>query len=232
VQCGVRVYEKRITDSPVDDGHVDAIAGSWIALGDAVSKLPAAIVHGPLIKDTSFDSGEWAWPARVIAWPLIKPLNIFLGGFDDRVGKRVGTFYPREWGHGMDTWPLALVIASIASAFGGIHCVGWSFTFHSSTERTLWRVASVSITSVPIALFLPFFLVDCDALRALRALRNLLHLFLCQESEGILVCYTGLLLFVYVLSRLVLLILPFLTLRSLPPATYHTIHWTSFILHI
>jgi hypothetical protein len=52
VQCGVRVYEKRRTDEPMDDGHVEATAGFWVALGDALSRLPAAIVHGPVARDT------------------------------------------------------------------------------------------------------------------------------------------------------------------------------------
>jgi len=38
----------------------------------------------------------------------------------------------------------------VAFAFGGIHCIGWSFTFSSSIERTLWRVTSLSITGFPI----------------------------------------------------------------------------------
>ncbi|KAI9510747.1 hypothetical protein F5148DRAFT_1274645 [Russula earlei] len=38
--------------------------------------------------------------------------------------------------------------------------------------------------------------------------------------------------FLYMLSRLVLLVLPLLSLRSLPPAAYHVVHWTSFIPHI
>jgi len=48
VQRGVRVYKKRNTVEPVDDGHVLATAGFWVALGDELSKLPAAIINGPL----------------------------------------------------------------------------------------------------------------------------------------------------------------------------------------
>jgi len=48
--------------------------------------------------------------------------------------------------------PFALVV--FASAFGSIHCLGWSFTFPSSTERTLWRFASVFVVGVSITLSL------------------------------------------------------------------------------
>jgi len=40
------------------------------------------------------------------------------------------------------------------------------------------------------------------------------------------------LLFLYKLSRLALLVLPFLCLRSLPPAAFYVAHWTSLIPHI
>ncbi|KAH9959087.1 hypothetical protein BC827DRAFT_1135266 [Russula dissimulans] len=222
VQCGVRVYKKRITDSPVDDGHVETTAGCWVALGDALSKLPAAIVRGPLKEY----AGERPWLARVLVWTVLKPLIIIVGEDDTVDEKRFCTFYP-EWDEAsIDRWRFTMVVAGIASVFGGIHCIGWSFIFPSSTERTLWRVASISITSAPIALsiFLP------DNLP--RPLRHFFDLFPVPVAGIILPCLVTLLSVLYILSRLVLLTLPFLCLRSLPPAAYHTVHWTSFIPHI
>ncbi|KAH9959090.1 hypothetical protein BC827DRAFT_527183 [Russula dissimulans] len=215
VECGVRVYRKRITDSPVDDGHVSLTAGFWVALGDALSKFPAAIVRGPFKDLDMLDLDEWPWLARVFVWPVIKPFfAIILGSDRDKVDeKRVSTFYPCDWGD-ITYGPFLVIIT--ASAFGGIHCIGWSFTFPSSIERTLWRAASVSITSVPFPLALPTLLADHVPDR----LANM-TLFLC-----------GLQLFLYVLSRFVLLVLPFLCLRSLPPTAYHVVHWTSFIPHV
>jgi len=220
VRCGVRVYKKRITGSPVDDGQVLATAGFWAELGNSLSNLPATIVQGPLVEDAKFSLDNLPWLARVLTWPIIRPLDIIVGGTTgDLVGKRVATFYPRDWdGDWGDMWPLAMVIVGIASAFGGIHCIGWSFAFPSSTERTLWRVASVSITSVPIALFLFAFPIESDWGGTI--------------FRWIILCCSGLSLILYVLSRLVLLMLSFLTLRSLPPAAYHMVHWTSFIPHI
>jgi hypothetical protein len=37
VQRGVRVYKKRNTEEPVDDGNVEAAVGFWIGLRDALS---------------------------------------------------------------------------------------------------------------------------------------------------------------------------------------------------
>ncbi|KAH9952765.1 hypothetical protein BC827DRAFT_1274197 [Russula dissimulans] len=160
VQCGVRVYRQRITDPPVDDGYVIPTDGFWAALGSALSKLPAAIVHGPSKKD---NDGPWLY--RVLVWPVAKPIEIMAGGDEDRVGNRIYTFYPRKWNEDQTIgWAFIILIAGIASAFGGIHCIGWSFTFPSGTERTLWRVASISITSIPIAGFLYIFVVESDSL--------------------------------------------------------------------
>jgi len=244
VQCGVRVYKKRITDKPVDDGHISATAGFWVALGDAPSKLPAAIVHGPLNEECN--RFEWPWLARVLGWPVIKPFEIITGGSDDRVGKRVYTFYPHEWDEDRThiQQSLTMVITGIASGFGGIHCIGWSFTFPSSTERTLWRIASISITSIPIALTLspvffillgPLGLLRLGRLLGLGRLGKLLSRFFDNHPGFALIpLFLGmwLPLLLYILSRLALLILPFLSLRSPPLAAYHTVQWTSFVPHI
>jgi len=222
VQCGVRVYKKRITDSPVDDGHVEATTGFWVALGDALLKFPAAIVRGP-----STGAVTLPWLLRIVTWLLLKPTHIIFGIIDPNPSeKRVDTFYPRWYDQSqpyIPMWPFFFVIVGIASAFGGIHCIGWPFTFPSNTERALWRVASISITSIPIILSLIVVL----SVTLGDSFSRLLH-----APKWILQYLNRLQLFIYVLSRLVLLILAFLTLRLLPPAAYHAVRWTSFIPHL
>ncbi|KAI9507078.1 hypothetical protein F5148DRAFT_1208386 [Russula earlei] len=111
--------------------------------------------------------------------------------------------------------PAAIVPAlATALAFGAIHCTGWSFTFPSSAERTLWRVASVSITAVPALLIIVAFVGEA------------------LDSEILEYMIGFMAISLYILSRLVLLLLPFLSLRSLPPAAYHVVHWTSLIPHV
>jgi len=116
------------------------------------------------------------------------------------------------------------LVAVITVAFGGIHCIGWSFAFPSSTEKTLWRVASLSITCVPVA-YVPFgrFGVVIDEMLELD---NYGLDEFCMNGTTITLFY------LYMFSRLVLLVLPFLSLRSLPPAAFHVVHWTSFIPHV
>jgi len=134
VQHGVRVYKKRPTAEPVDDGDVEDTLGFWAALRDALSDLPTAIVRGPFV-DT-----DLPWLARVLVWPLYRPSHIFFGYEDpddhqDLEGKRVNTFYPAKWvaSEGASIF----LLATVTIGFGGIHCIGWSFSFPSSIERTL-----------------------------------------------------------------------------------------------
>jgi len=226
VQRGVRVYKKRRTEetASVDDGDVEeATVGFWAAFVDALSDLPVAIVRGPSINKHDFDS----WLARVLTWPFSKPLYIMIGpGWDEEHEKRVNTFYPAGWDM-MPTkfaWFSNLLVIAITVGFGGIHCIGWTFDFPSSTERTLWRVASLSITCVPVAI-IPLSGLAFQIGRFFNA---------CHDNFGDLCGITTgiLLLSLYILSRLALLVLPFLCLRSLSPAAFHVVHWISFIPHI
>ena len=122
-------------------------------------------------------------------------------------------------GHLSET-SISLVVV-ITVAFGAIHCIGWSFDFPSSIVRTLWRVASLLITGVPIMM------VVFGVLGA--AIDGFLTNYLFDDFCTIM---KMLLLFLYVLGRLALLVLPFLYLRSLPPAAFHVVHWVSFIPHV
>jgi hypothetical protein len=213
VQRGVRVYEKRATEEAIDDGDIEAPVVFWVALRDALSDLPTAIVRGPNISE--FDS----WLARVLTWPLLRPFNVVLSTSErdgeEEAEMRVGTFYPIRWVTASENFSFFFMTA-IASAFGGIHLIGWSFTFPSSIEQTLWRVASLVITGVPILIVLfP------------------LALYSIFDDQNI--CFFipfFSLLFLYILGRLTLLVLPFLCLRSLPPAAFYIVHWASFIPHI
>ncbi|KAI9462142.1 hypothetical protein F5148DRAFT_1377184 [Russula earlei] len=216
VQRGVRVYKQRYTEQPIYDGGIEATRsdGFWGALGGALSDLPAAIVHGPFAGNYEFVGNSWLF--RVILWPIVKPFDIVDGEppREEENLKRVNTFHPEEWVNGSMPGPFAVfIMAVIALAFGGIHCVGWSFAFPSSIEQILWRVASVSIIGVPPT-FMLFVFVD-----SLSAFPNYNT-------------YHRLLSGVYMLGRLTLLVLPFLCLRSLTPADYRDVHWASFIPHI
>ncbi|KAI9507075.1 hypothetical protein F5148DRAFT_1285684 [Russula earlei] len=214
VQCGVRVYKKRQTEQPDEDvdGKVADPVGPWAVLGDALfKKLPAAIVRGPT-RGGSRDFRDSAWLVRILMWIILTPFSVFSGEESDN-SMRVTTFSSGPDSE-EDESPAGGVVLATALAFGGIHCIGWSFTFPSSAERILWRVASVSITAAPTLLL--FAGIAAEVLKS--------------KILGVMIGF--LMISLYLLSRLVLLLLPFLSLRSLPPAAYHVVHWTSLILHL
>jgi len=222
VQCGVRVYKKQTTDNPMDsdDETVQPSVGFWVALGDALSKLPSAIARGPMVNVSDPDS---SWPRRVFVWSFIKTqqilgIEIWRQGCAD-LTKRVATFYPNTW----EGSPfLGLFSATLmALPFGGIHCLGSSFIFPSTTEQIVWRSASASIVGVPIILFLWLYALLWVKDRyskgpGFHLLRYILRLQVCA----------------YFLCRFALLVLPFLCLRWLPDTAYDVVDWALFIPHI
>jgi len=216
VQRGVRVYKKRRTEEAGDDGDIETTVGYWVALRDAVSDLPAAIVRGPSAIDSDFDS----WLARVLTWPFVQPLYIMLSYRDNEYEKRVNTFYPDKWVETSENFS-SFVVVTITLAFGGIHCIGWTFDFPSNIERTLWRVASISITGIPILVF------------PLGVLGDMVdNVFKKRFGDFCINMSVILPLSFYLLSRLALLVLSLLPLRSLPSAAFHVVHWTSIIPHV
>ena len=102
--------------------------------------------------------------------------------------------------------------------FGGIHCIAWSFAFPSPTEQLLWRISSIAITGIPLAV------------AGIVFIRNQLDY---DNPVSLILGITLILLiFLYPVSRILLLVLSLTTLRSLPPSAYQTVQWTTFIPHV
>ena len=113
-------------------------------------------------------------------------------------------------------------IPVVGGVFGGIHCVGWYFDFPSSAEAMLWRVSSAVLTG--IAFLSPIVIVFVAFL-----LRFI-------NSDGLqtyfVVTVFSIIILVYVVSRLILLVEAFISLRHLTPGMLALVTWTSFIPHI
>lgn len=109
-----------------------------------------------------------------------------------------------------------LAASAIATLFGAIHCIAWFFEFESHTEKWLWRISSLTITSIPLVLFVGF--------------RFDTHIKTGVQTVGFpFALLAGIL---YILARMLLLVLPFVSLRSLPRGAYQTVRWTTLIPHI
>lgn len=114
------------------------------------------------------------------------------------------------------------IVASIVTIlFGAVHCFAWSFDFPSETERLLWRVAWVITTASPIVwtVLYSFNLID--------DIKDTYHIqWKTVKSFSIAVVPF------YLAARAILLLLAFISLRSLTPAAYKTVFWTTFIHHV
>ncbi|KAF8802854.1 hypothetical protein BYT27DRAFT_7172357 [Phlegmacium glaucopus] len=118
---------------------------------------------------------------------------------------------------------------SIGTGFGilfsGIHGIAWSFRFQSAAEQYIWRISAVNITVLPIIQGGPRIAKIAQG-SIIFAVSYYCHT--CHTLIPYIVYYLA----VYWLSRVALLILPLLALRSLPPEALLELKWTAFIPHI
>jgi hypothetical protein len=132
--------------------------------------------------------------------------------------ERVPTFYAGGIDIDNKSWYALLVTEiTVAMIFGGIHCFAWSFSFPTHVEQILWRASSIAI------IFIPFFLPVLVIVLSHLDIRV-------PDTSGSLLVFFPIL--IYVFSRLILLILSFISLRSLPPSAFYTVRWTTFIPHV
>ncbi len=133
-----------------------------------------------------------------------------------------------------------LTMVCVGSLFGAFHCGAWSFYFPSHAEMVLWRVSS---TAVLIGLFAGSHncLEDLVGFVNREWLLKLDRIFKGPWEDTkpwakILNVISTLMLFVgivaYIVARIMLIILAFLQLRSLPPFALCTVQWTTYIPHI
>ena len=110
----------------------------------------------------------------------------------------------------------------VGSVFGGIHCVGWFFNFLSSAEAMLWRVSSAVLTGM--AFLFPIFALFLGFLSQFINNTSL--------QKRFFVAAFSIMILVYVVSRLLLLVEAFISLRHFTPRMLALVKWTSFIPHI
>ncbi|KAJ7879430.1 hypothetical protein B0H13DRAFT_2051239 [Mycena leptocephala] len=121
----------------------------------------------------------------------------------------------RIWRSSRDT---ALAVECLTGTiFGAIHCAAWTAAFPSPAEMWLWRSSSLAITAIPVVLGL---LASLQYLNCRIDIYDILYSTLISTLP------------IYILSRLVLLTLPFTTLRNLPTGAFVDVDWTIYIPHL
>ena len=134
---------------------------------------------------------------------------------------KVPTFYSVENGERVGLGFISFFKFPVVGViFGGIHCAGWFFNFPSSEEAMLWRVSSAVLTGsavlLPLLLLLLLFIIFNQPI-----LNNRFSMLVLTIT-----------LLVYVVSRLLLLVEAFISLRHLTPGMLALVKWASFIPHI
>jgi hypothetical protein len=194
------------------------------------SRTPPAM-H-PRIDDAinrAMDGGRWWSFAVGTATGIgLRPIGLPIGmlidmGFGVQVNigpnsKRVPTFYAGKLDNDENA-AVRVVALVVATVFGAIHCIAWSFQFPTRAEQLLWHTCSAAITCVPVVTF---------------TLRRIIRFILQGHGslDGTLNVLYVIATVLYIPARVALLIEAFISLRSLPPRAYETVHWTSFFPHI
>jgi hypothetical protein len=185
----------------VKERCMQSIKRMWKAFVRGLVDIPKE-VYRPI--DASIKDGSgWYLP-----FGLIVPI---LEGSSFASDQRVGTFGPAPDDNDDVAGWSALTSAAVGIIFGSIHCTAWRFQFPSYIEQLLWRISAISVTGGPLLMGLPFVLTEWN--KTLSAITFMLVLIL------------------YVIARLALLVLSFMTLRSLPPGAFRAVDWARFIPH-
>jgi hypothetical protein len=160
------------------------------------------------------------------------PLERFFGALSDTgncttlEGKslRVPTFYSSGHNDNNRGIPIFLVVW-IATVFGAIHCIAWSFHFATLQELWAWRISAILISGLPISIFTVGILCELTDCKDNAPTWMKLH-----------ELFTGSILFgmmsLYIIARIILLVLPFVAVRALPPGAYVQLNWVTFLPHI
>lgn len=114
----------------------------------------------------------------------------------------------------------ATISIVLAMGFGAIHFAAWNASFPTEPEKLLWQVAAVVVVAIPFLFFLGAAVVLKQG-----TIRALYHTIVFD-----LVIPLGA--FMYVMARVILMVLPFVSLRSLPPEALKDVEWVNFVPHI
>ena len=103
-----------------------------------------------------------------------------------------------------------------ACGFGALHCLAWNSPFPTSKEKLAWRICSVTTTAFPAVFGLKFCSIeDID--------NDLL-----ENVLSIILMLIGV---VYIIGRVTIIVLAFMTLRALPADAFQTVSWNNYFPH-
>ncbi|KAF8659470.1 hypothetical protein AX16_001837 [Volvariella volvacea WC 439] len=171
----------------------------------------------------------WGYGA---AWRKVvkTPFRVIFGSLMDMTNEEgdkrrltsVHPFYAAQLGDGQHR--LAYLYGSVIGVFfGGIHLIGWNFTFSTTTELWLWRSSSLVLTVIPaiITLSWPLGVNWWNVENYHPFIDRVLWFVLARIGTPL-----------YIAARIIIILLAFFSLRDLPDSAYQNVKWTNFIPHI
>ncbi|KAJ6584382.1 hypothetical protein B0H19DRAFT_1104886 [Mycena capillaripes] len=117
--------------------------------------------------------------------------------------------------------PSITIEALVGTIFGVIHCAAWNARFPSATEMWIWRSCSLTVAAIPILLEVIFI---STAILYTQNSWKVYAIILGTIFWVTIPIYTG--------ARLFLIVLPFTTLRGLPPRAFVDVNWSMYIPHV
>ena len=116
----------------------------------------------------------------------------------------------------------AILFILFACGFGALHCLAWNSPFPTFKERLAWHICCAATTAIPALMTL------CFALMAALGV-EIDH---DEDTVGKLwVSFVALLVVSYIIGRITLIVLAFMTLRALPADAFQTVDWNQYIPH-
>ncbi|KAJ7843951.1 hypothetical protein B0H13DRAFT_2097232 [Mycena leptocephala] len=111
--------------------------------------------------------------------------------------------------------------ALVGTVFGAIHCAAWNVHFPTPGEMWMWRSCSSFITAIPVVISL---VILSQRLTTLTEKTSIL------TELGAIVLWTEIP--IYIASRMVLIILPLIAMRSLTSGAFVDVNWSVYVLHL
>ena len=121
-----------------------------------------------------------------------------------------------------DRYSRMIVFAVFGVIFGGLHCIGWHFTYPTVFERNLWRGSSLVVTVIP------FIVAPID---------YVLEIFKLNKGFGSVLRFAlylimTILLFIYVPARLSFIAQALALLRNQRQSAFIAVDWMKYVPHI
>jgi len=226
------IGENSVTDEEVDEGAPanSTIVQSFLNIPRYIQDL----LHLNIVDDIRREGVLWALGERLrlLVDPFIYARDILHQMTESDESANVpfeATCVPTFYALKMDAakeYCVDCIMSFCAMIFGAIHCIAWNFPFPSHTEQMIWRASSLIIVCIPFPLL-------CFSLLRLIFSIGITDI---DTPDRVEVVFTiniiGLI--VYIPSRIILVFLALLSLRSLGEKAFEDLNfnWTSLIPHV